>query len=65
MVTYTEDWGYETPVVKEWYYLGTDQGDAREAWEEMVFELQFNDPDDALKAEIMTIEPLIEWQVRQ
>jgi hypothetical protein len=66
VVTYSEDWGYEEgPVIKEWYYLGTDRRDAREAWEEMVFALQFNDSDDALEAEIITIEPLLEWQVRQ
>jgi hypothetical protein len=65
VITYTEDWGYDTPVVKESYTLLTDPQEARDAFLEDMFALQFNDSDDALEIEILTIEPLLEWQARQ
>ncbi|MFE4367976.1 MULTISPECIES: hypothetical protein [unclassified Streptomyces] len=64
VVTYSEA-AYGETVVRERYYLMKDQEECRAAWDEDMFTEQFNDPDADYRFEILNVESLLEWQVRQ
>ncbi|MEU6633797.1 hypothetical protein ABZ905_36760 [Streptomyces parvus] len=64
MITYSES-AYGETVIRERYYILRDPEDARQAWDEQMFAEQFNDPDADYRFEILQVESLLEWQVRQ